>query len=180
MIYAGSGDVIFSGKYNAQAQTIEWNAYPDWVGPTPGKNNIQSHGGRITSLTECAGKLCLRHRHIRPARRSAAKLEIDIHPPTGRKRGNFRSFSGLTCAAGPSGQPVLFSSFQGASADVIRIDLSANGARGAVELNVPEFLHAPQHGGNDCDRRLQRYYCLSKRGCRLSKPVHGLFRAYAE
>ena len=27
MIFAGGGDVIFSGKYNAQAQTIEWNTY---------------------------------------------------------------------------------------------------------------------------------------------------------
>jgi hypothetical protein len=141
MIYAGSGDVIFSGKYDAQAQTIEWNAYPDWVGPTPGKNNIQSHGGRITSLTECAGKLYAAGSDIyerqdgqRPNWKSIFSL------PRGESGGNLRSFSGLTCAPGSSGQPALFSSFQGASADVVRIDLSSNGAKGAVELNVPEFL----------------------------------------
>jgi hypothetical protein len=141
MIYAGSGDVIFSGKYNAQAQTIEWNAYPDWVGPTPGKNNIQSHGGRITSLTECGGKLYAAGTDIyarEDGRQPNWKSIFSL--PRGESGGNLRSFSGLTCAPGPSGQPALFSSFQGASADVVRIDLSTNSAKGTVELNVPEFL----------------------------------------
>lgn len=141
MIYAGSGDVIFSGKYDAQAQTIGWNAYPDWVGPTPGKNNIQSRGGRITSLTECGGKLYaagsdvyVREDGPQPGWKSIFSL------PHGESGGNVRSFSGLTCVLAPSGQPALFSSFQGDSADVVRIDLSTNGAKGSVELNVPDFL----------------------------------------
>jgi hypothetical protein len=141
MIFAGSGDVIFSGKYNARTQTIEWNAYPDWLGPTPGKNNIQSHGGRITGLTECEGKLYAAGRDVyeredgpQPNWKSTFTL------PRGETAANLRGFSGLTCASGPSGRPTLFSSFQGASADIVRIDLDRTGARGSVELNVPEFL----------------------------------------
>ena len=95
MIYAGSGDVIFSGKYNAQAQTIEWNAYPDWVGPTPGKNNIQSHGGRITSLTECAGKLYASGTDIYVRQDGPQQNWKSIYTlPRGESGGNFRSFSG--------------------------------------------------------------------------------------
>ncbi len=146
MIFAGSGDVIFVGKYDAQAQSIEWNATADWVGPTPGKNNIQSHGGRITGLAECAGKLYAaggeiyaREDGARPSWKSIFTL------PRSTNGNNVRSFSGLTCNTGPSGRPALFASFQGASADVVRIDLGPNGAKGTVELDVSDFLSRVLH-----------------------------------
>jgi hypothetical protein len=141
MIFAGSGDVIFSGKYNARAQSIEWNTVPDWLGPTPGKNNIQSHGGRITSLTECEGKLYASGSDI-------YEREDGPHPnwksiftlPRRESAENMRGFSGLTCASGPSRRPALFSSFQGGSAVIVRIDLDQGRAKGTVELDVPKFL----------------------------------------
>ncbi len=142
MIFAGSGDVIFSGKYDAQAQTIEWNATADWIGPSPGKNNIQSRGGRITSLTDCDGKLYAAGNVIYEREDGQQpKWKSIFTLPRGEDAGNVRGFSGLTCAQDPSGRPALFASFQGkASADIVRIDLSANGAKGTVELKVPELL----------------------------------------
>jgi hypothetical protein len=143
MIFAGSGDVIFSGHYDARTELIEWNAAADWVGPTPGKNNIQSHGGRITSIAECAGKLYAAGSAIyerqdgpKPDWKPLFTLEAGA---SGR---NWRGFSGLTCAKGLAGQPALFSGFQGASADVVRVDLGPAGTQGVVELNVAEFLSA--------------------------------------
>jgi len=146
LIFAGSGDVIFSGKYNAQTQTIEWNASPDWLGPTPGKNNIQSHGGRITSLTECGGKLYAAGSDIYEREDGPqANWKSIFTLPRGATGGNLRSFSGLTCGTGPSGQPALFSSFQGASADIVRIDVSPSDGKGMVELNVADFLSGILH-----------------------------------
>jgi hypothetical protein len=143
MIFAGSGDVIFSGQYNSRTESIEWNATADWIGPTPGKNNIQSHGGRITSLAECAGKLyaagnAIYERQDGPKPDWKSLFTLDAGAP-GR---NWRGFSGLTCANGPAGRPALFSGFQGASTDVVRVDLDPGAPKGVVELNVAAFLTA--------------------------------------
>jgi hypothetical protein len=146
LIFAGSGDVIFSGKYDAQAQIIAWNATPDWLGPTPGKNNIQSHGGRITGLAECGGKLYAAGSEIYEREDGAQPSWESVYRlPRSTKGGNLRSFSGLTCANVLSTRPALFASFQGASADIVRIDLSPSGVRGTVELNVAEFLSGVLH-----------------------------------
>jgi hypothetical protein len=142
MIFAGSGDVIFSGKYNAHTQAIEWDAAADWVGPTPGKNNVQSHGGRITSLVECDGKLYAAGNAIYVRQDGPQPAWTPIYELTpGAEGKNWRGFSGLTCVPnGPSQQPALFAGFQGAAADIVRLDLSPGGAKGVVELNVADFL----------------------------------------
>lgn len=146
IIFAGSGDVIFSGKYNALAQSIEWNAVPDWLGPNPGKNNIRSHGGRITSLTVCEGKLYASGSNIYEREDGAdPKWKSIFTLPRRESAHNLRGFSGLTCALGPSGRPALFSSFQGGSAVIVRIDLDQWRAKGIVELDVPQFLSGVLH-----------------------------------
>jgi hypothetical protein len=141
MIFAGGGDVIFSGKYNSQTKTISWDALPDWLGPSPGKNNIQSNGGRITSFAECAGKLYAAGKELlerEDGRQPSWRAIFDL--PHRENGGNLRGFSGLTCASGPLGRPALFASFQGAATNLVRVDLSSGGANGTVELNVAEFL----------------------------------------
>lgn len=146
MIFAGSGDVIFSGTYNAQAQLIDWNAAPDWLGPTPGKNNIQSHGGRVTSLAECGGKLYAAGNGIYQRQDGAQPAWTMVFTlPRRQEGGNARGFSGLTCATGPSQQPALFAGFQGAGAGVARIDLDPSGAEGVVELDATKFLTEQLH-----------------------------------
>jgi hypothetical protein len=146
MLFAGGADVVFSGTYSAPKQTIEWNGSPDWLGPTPGKNNIESNGGRITSLAECQGRLYAagdaiyeREDGSHPSWRSVFTLSRR------ESGGNERGFSGLTCAKGPSGQPALFASFQGAASDIVRIDLGPGGAKGSVDLDAAAFLSGVLH-----------------------------------
>jgi hypothetical protein len=145
-LFAGGTNVIFSGQYGAQAQTIEWNVSPDWLGPKPARNNIESNGGRITSFAECRGRLY--------AAGDAIYERQDGSPPSWRPifalprreaGGNERGFSGLACAKGPSGTPALFAAFQGAASDIVRIDLGPRGANGAVELDAPAFLSGVLH-----------------------------------
>jgi hypothetical protein len=141
MAFAGGADVVFSGMYSAQTQTIDWNPSPDWLGPKPGKNNIDSNGGRITSFAECHGRLY--------AAGDAIYEREDGSPPSWRPvftlprreaGGNERGFSGLTCSKGPSEEPALFSSFQGAASDIVRVDLGASGPKGTVDLDAATFL----------------------------------------
>jgi hypothetical protein len=146
MLFAGGADVVFSGMYNAQMETIEWSRSADWLGPTPGKNNIDSNGGRITSFAECHGRLYAagdaiyeREDGSQPAWRPVFTL------PRREIGGNERGFSGLTCATGPADEPALFSSFQGAASDIVRIDLGPSGAKGTVDLDAASFLSGVLH-----------------------------------
>jgi hypothetical protein len=141
MIFAGGSDVIFSGEYDAQTRTIDWNASPDWLGLNPGKNNIKSNGGRITSFAVCDGKLYAAGRaiYVREDGASPSWKKIFSLPSKANGR-NLRGFSGLTCARGLTGGPALFSGFQGNSAVVVRVDLGPSGPKPTVELDVARLL----------------------------------------
>ncbi len=138
MVFAGSNNAIFSGRYNRDHRNIEWDSQPDWQSDSAELSNQT----RVSSFADCAGKLYAgvydtiyeRVDGLSPAWRKVFETNIRV------KRPFVTGLRGLTCARGASGSAdVLLAAVEDAPAHIYRVE-PAQGFKATEELDIRSFL----------------------------------------
>lgn len=142
MVFAGSTNAIFVGRYNRQKRNVVWNEKPDWTGELRAINDKS----RVMSLAECDGKIyATQNDTIYERTDGEAPVWSKIFQTSIRSfEPNLSGLRGMTCISNPSGQgQSLLVSVEDEPARIYRIDLAASDAGGpksTLELNVASFL----------------------------------------